>query len=142
MAGTTRQSRQRTDAYRTGGRHQLYNARRKRGWTGRNWACALLVAVIFTGMFVQVFSLAQLMGQQKQIAATSRRIRELKSQKENMEVTLNQYKRLDALSERAEQLGMVQPDMASVRRVPVTIASVESDTNAQTAFGGEGGENE
>ncbi|MDO4356668.1 MAG: septum formation initiator family protein [Clostridia bacterium] len=142
MAVAGRQNRHPADAYRRNGRHQLYNARRKRGWTARKLACATLVAVIFVGMFAQVYSLALLMGQQKQIVATTRQIRELKSQKENLEVALNQYKRLDLLSERAAKLGMVQPDAESVRLVSVTMESTQSDTNAQTAFGGEGGQDE
>ncbi len=142
MAMAQRQVRRPADAYRRDSRRQAHGARRRRGWTARKLACAVLIAVIFTGMFAQVYSLALLMGQQKQIVATTRQIRELQSQKENLEVALNQYKRLDLLSERAAKLGMVQPDAESVRIVSVTTESTESDTNAQTAFGGESGKDE
>lgn len=137
MTGADGKKHRPTDAYRTSGRHQLYNARPERNRKARRLACGVLIAVIFVGMFAQVFSLAQLMGQQKRIASVAKQVRELKSQKENMEVALNQYKRIDVLTERAAELGMVQPDAASVRTVSVTIASEESDTNAQTALGGE-----
>lgn len=118
------------------GCNQLYNARRPRP-KKRNWACCVLVAAIFVGMFAQITCLAQLMGQSKQIATAAASVKSLKAEKQNLEVALNQHKNLDNVQAKAEKLGMVPVSAENVRRVPVNLAANNnSDTNAQTANNG------
>lgn len=135
MAMTRPQEQYRRDDRRRPVRNELYNARKPRA-RKRNWACYVLVAVIFVGMFAQVFSLAQLMGQNKQIADANRTLKQLRAEKQNLEVALNQHKNLRNVEARAEDLGMVPLTADAIRRVPVMMAAQNSDTNAQTASNG------
>lgn len=135
MAMTRQQNHYRSDSCRRPVRNELYNARKPRA-KKRSWACYVLVTVIFVGMFAQVFSLAQLMGQSKQIAAAKASMKQLKAEKQNLEVALNQHKNLKNVEARAEDLGMVPLSADAIRRVPVMMAANDSDTNAQTANNG------
>lgn len=135
MAMTRPQDRYYSDSRRRTVRNELYNARKLRP-KKRNWAVCVLVAVIFVGMFAQVYSLAQLMGQNKQIAAANASMKQLKAEKQNLEVALNQHKNLKNVEARAEDLGMVPLSADAIRRVPVMMTAQNSDTNAQTANNG------
>lgn len=121
---------------RRNSRNRLYNAPAPRA--GRNWACWLLVLVIFAGAFSQIFSLAMLMHQHKQIDAANAQVQYLKNQERNARQALLQYTSDDSIEKRAEALGMIvaESENCEIRRVPVYMAAAVSDTNAQTAFAG------
>lgn len=127
----------RADAYPRIDRHQMYTRRNERGRRRLQWPVMVLVTVIFVGMFAQLFVLARMTSQQKQIAAIVKNNFDLTSRRDNLQVTLNQRSNIDSLTERATELGMFYPGSDSVRVVHVSVASAQSDTNAQTAYGGE-----
>lgn len=121
-------------ARRNRGRSELYNARKPR--RRFNWACCVLIAVIFIGSFAQVYSLACLMKQNGVIRENSAYVRQLRDDVRNAENVLLQHTNINVIRRGATALGMVAADSCEIRHVQVTLSATGSDTNAQTAYGG------
>lgn len=116
-------------------RGELYNARPTH--KPYNWACLVLIAVIFAGSIMQVWQLVNLMGQNKRIAEETAYVRELRDQVRNAENLLLQHTNISVIERAAAKLGMAEVDAETeIRRVPVILSARNSDTNAQTAYGG------
>lgn len=90
----------------------------------------LFALVMFAGLFSQITMLAKVSGQQKQIAKVEKQIRELTANADNLNLCLNQYKNLDRVAARAQQLGMERPNETQIRVVslPGTIESTSTQS--------------
>lgn len=127
---------QRRNARRPVRAGELYNARQPK--RRRNWACCVLIAVIFVGSVLQVWQLAGLMGQNKRIAEESTYVRTLRDEVRNTQNLILQHTNLEVISREAAKLGMVAvSEDTEIRNVPVAVMAKNSDTNAQTAYGGQ-----
>lgn len=102
---------------------------RRAAWNRRLLIVAALV--LFAGLFLQITMLARISSQSKQASALEREIMELSASAENLELSINQYHNLDAIEQRARQLGMEQPGDTQIRVVRVAQSETEN-TSAQT----------
>ena len=99
----------------------------------------LLIAaavVLFCGLFAQIAVRAQVVGQNKQIAAVQAQIRALSVDADNLTLCINQHHDLEAIGRRALAMGMGQPTEDQLRRVSLPAAG---NTSTQTVanIGGE-----
>jgi hypothetical protein len=74
--------------------------------------------------------LACISGQQKQVKALEKELRELDAKADNFDLCLNQFKNLERISLRAQQLGMEQPTETQIRVVNLPNAIVSTSTQS------------
>ncbi|MBR1560073.1 MAG: septum formation initiator family protein [Clostridia bacterium] len=87
--------------------------------------------VLFVGMFAQVFMIARLSRQNKDMRAVELEIRDLNANAENLKLALNQLGDLELVAARAEKLGMKTPGEGQIR--VVNLPDVVGNTSAQSA---------
>ena len=91
----------------------------------------VFAAVLFVGLFSQVAMVARLSGQAKVTRAVEREIRDLSANADNLNLSLNQFRSLDRVAMRAEQLGMEQPAEGQIR--VVSLPGMLQNTSTQSA---------
>ena len=108
---------------------------RQRRRTGRaSRALSIILAVVlFTGLFMQIGWLSDITKQAKKNDAMVREIAEMNAAADNLRVALSRYHNLDAIREKAEELGMKMPDSTQIRVISLP-AGMTGDTSAQTAM--------
>lgn len=91
----------------------------------------VFVVVLVLGAFAQIAMIARVTGQNKQVWAVEREIRDLSANADNLNLSLNQFKNLDRVAARAKKLGMEEPsgDQIRVVRLPGAL----EDTSTQSA---------
>lgn len=106
------------------------NGRRARQRRLSRILMCVFALVLFAGMAVQITMLASISGQQKQVKAIEKEIRELGAKADNLNLCLNQFKNTERISLRAAQLGMEQPAETQIRVVnlPATIVSTSTQS--------------
>ena len=91
----------------------------------------VFAAVLFVGLFSQVAMVARLSGQAKVTRAVEREIRDLSANADNLNLSLNQFRSLDRVAMRAQQLGMEQPAEGQIR--VVSLPGMLQNTSTQSA---------
>lgn len=86
--------------------------------------------VMFVGLASQITMLACISGQQKQVKAVEKELRELDAKADNLDLCLNQFKNTERISLRAAQLGMEQPAETQIRVVNLPNAIVSTSTQS------------
>ena len=89
------------------------------------------VAVMVVGAFAQIAMIARVTGQNKQVRAIEREIRDLSANADNLNLSLNQFRSLDRVAMRAQQLGMEQPAEGQIR--VVSLPGMLQNTSTQSA---------
>ena len=91
----------------------------------------VFVVVLVLGAFAQIAMIARVTGQNKQVWAVEREIRDLSANADNLTLSLNQFRNLDRVAARAKKLGMEEPsgDQIRVVRLPAAL----EDTSTQSA---------
>ena len=89
------------------------------------------VAVMVVGAFTQIAMIARVTGQNKQVRAIEREIRDLSANADNLNLSLNQFRSLDRVAMRAQQLGMEQPAEGQIR--VVSLPGMLQNTSTQSA---------
>lgn len=91
----------------------------------------VFVVVLVLGAFAQIAMIARVTGQNKQVWAVEREIRDLSANADNLNLSLNQFRNLDRVAARAKKLGMEEPsgDQIRVVRLPAAL----EDTSTQSA---------
>ena len=115
-------------------RVRVDGARRHDG--NRLWI-ALAAAVLFAGLFLQITMLSRVSSVSKRASALEQESDRLNREAVNLELRINEFHNLDRIAERAQEMGMVQPDETQIRAVRVK--KTDEDTSTQAA-GGSGGE--
>lgn len=90
----------------------------------------VFAVVLFVGMVSQITMLACISGQQKQVKALEKELHELDAKADNFDLCLNQFKNLERISLRAQQLGMEQPTETQIRVVNLPNAIVSTSTQS------------
>ena len=95
----------------------------------------IFVAVLVIGAFTQVAMIARLTGQNKQVRAVEREIRDLSANADNLNLTLNQFRNLDRVAARAAKLGMEQPSEGQIRvvRLPAALENTSTQSAGNTS---------
>ena len=97
----------------------------------------VFAAVLFVGLFSQVAMVARLSGQAKVTRAVEREIRDLSANADNLNLSLNQFRSLDRVAMRAQQLGMEQPAEGQIRVVSLPGALQNTSTQSAENIGAE-----
>lgn len=97
----------------------------------------VFMAVLFVGLFVQIFMVARLARQNKRIQALELEIRDLSATADNLSLSLSHYRSLDRVAAQAEKLGMDVPAEGQIR--VVNVPEIVEDTSAQ-GVGSDAGE--
>jgi len=90
----------------------------------------VFAVVLFAGLVSQITMLACISGQQKQVKAMEKELRELDATADNLDLCLNQFRNLERISLRAQQLGMEQPVDAQIRVVNLPHSIVSTSTQS------------
>ena len=91
----------------------------------------VFVAVLLIGAFSQVAMIARITGQNKRVRAVETEIRHLSANADNLNLSLNQFRSLDRVAMRAQQLGMEQPAEGQIR--VVSLPGMLQNTSTQSA---------
>lgn len=97
----------------------------------------VFMAVLFVGLFVQIFMVARLARQNKRIQALELEIRDLSATADNLSLSLSHYRSLDRVAAQAEKLGMDVPAEGQIR--VVNVPEIVEGTSAQ-GVGSDAGE--
>lgn len=94
----------------------------------------VFVAILLVGAFTQIAMIARVTGQNKQVQAVEKEIRDLNANAENLNLCLNQYKNLDRVAARAAKLGMDKPsgDQIRVVRLPAQLENTSTQSVANS----------
>ena len=90
----------------------------------------VFVMVLLAGVISQITLLACISGQQKQVSALEKSIRELDANADNLNLCLNQFKNTERISLSAQELGMEQPNETQIRVVNLPNAIVSTSTQS------------
>lgn len=90
----------------------------------------VFAVVLFVGLFSQITLLACISGQQKQVETMEKQLRALDAQADNLNLCLNQFRNLERITLRAQQLGMEQPTDSQIRVVNLPYAIVSTSTQS------------
>ena len=112
------------------------DAAARRRYGNRPWI-ALTAAVLFAGLFLQITMLSRISSVSKRASALESETARLNREAVNLELRVNEFHNLDRIAERAQQMGMVQPDEAQIRAVRVEKTDADTSTQAAGASGGE-----
>ena len=112
-------------------RKQTKRARLEQGRRARRIMTTAFVAVLFVGLFVQIFMIARLAGQNKAIQAVETEIKHLSAEANNLNLALNQYRSTARVESQAKRLGMERPEGEQLR--VVSVPEIIEDTSAQSA---------
>lgn len=95
----------------------------------------IFVAVLLLGAFTQVAMLARVTGQNKQVRAIEKEIKNLSANADNLNLSLNQFKSLDRVAARAAKLGMEEPtgDQIRVVRLPAELENTSTQSAGNTS---------
>ena len=116
---------------------QTKRRRLERGRRDRRIMTVAFVAVLFVGLFVQIFMIARLAGQNKQMQALETEMKTLRADADNLNLALNQYRSTARVETQAKKLGMEKPEAEQLR--VVSVPEIIEDTSAQSAgFAGAG----
>ena len=93
------------------------------------------VAVMVVGAFAQIAMIARVTGQNKQVRAIEREIRDLSANADNLNLSLNQFRNLDRVAARAKKLGMEEPsgDQIRVVRLPAALDNTSTQSAGNTS---------
>jgi len=91
----------------------------------------VFVAVLLIGAFSQVAMIARITGQNKRVRAVETEIRNLSANADNLNLSLNQFRSLDRVAMRAQQLDMEQPAEGQIR--VVSLPGMLQNTSTQSA---------
>ena len=105
--------------------------RRERDRKLNRWLMLMFALVLFIGVLTQITMMARLSGQNKQLVAAERRIRELRASEDNLYLSLGKYHNLERIAAKARQLGMGQPDETQLR--VVNLPDLIDSTSTQSA---------
>jgi len=86
--------------------------------------------VLVVGVVSQITMLACISGQNKQVKAVEKQLKELDARTDNLNLCLNQFKSIERIALRAEQLGMEQPTETQIRVVSLPNAIVSTSTQS------------
>lgn len=116
---------------------RLTGARRAREKRICRFLAGVLTLMLFAGLFTQIALLARVSGQQKEIQSVEREIRELNANADNLNLCLNQFRNLERIAARAQQLGMEQPTETQIRVVNLPAAIENTSTQSAENTGAE-----
>ena len=102
----------------------------------RPWI-ALTAAVLFAGLFLQITMLSRVSSVSKRASALERETAALRREAVNLELRVNEFHNLDRIAERAQEMGMAQPDETQIRAVRVEETDEDTSTQAAGDYGGE-----
>lgn len=117
-------------------RRNTSHSRSRRPDRPLNWACCLLIAVIFIGSVLQIWSLTALSGQRKQIETETDNLKVLQDAVHNAENELIRVTNISLIERKAGELGLMKAEDEEIRLVQIVQMAKNSDTNAQTAYSG------
>ena len=95
----------------------------------------IFAAVLLVGAFMQIAMIARVTGQNKQVRAVEREIRNLTANADNLNLSLNQFKNLDRVAARAAKLGMEKPTGSQIRvvRLPAALENTSTQSAGNTS---------
>lgn len=116
-------------------RSQTKRTRRESARRANRTLIMVFVAVLVLGAFTQVAMIARVTGQNKQVRAVEREIRNLSASADNLNLSLNQFRNLDRVAARAEKLGMEKPsgDQIRVVRLPAELENTSTQSAGNTS---------
>ena len=117
-------------------RNETKRARNQRQQEAGRRMMLVFAAVFFIGLALQITMVVRLMQQNKRMQALEAEIRQWSARADNLELAVNQYKRLDRVAEQAARLGMEEPTGDQIR--VVNVPELIEDTSAQSAGKGAG----
>ena len=112
------------------------DAAARRRYGNRPWI-ALTAAVLFAGLFLQITMLSRVSSISKRASALERETAALRREAVNLELRVNEFHNLDRIAERAQEMGMAQPDETQIRAVRVEETDEDTSTQAAGDSGGE-----
>ena len=80
---------------------------------------ALVVIVLFAGLFVQITMLSRIHAENKRAAKAEDQVNALMYRIENLERDINTYRNSDEIEQRARELGMQDADQTQLRSIYV-----------------------
>ena len=91
----------------------------------------IFAAVLFIGLFAQIFMIARLSAQNKKLRSVEASIKNLTSEIQNYDLALNQLRNPERIGRRAAALGMFKPEGNQLR--VVNLPELLENTSAQSA---------
>ena len=116
-------------------RSQAKRSRRERIRQTNRTLIVIFAAVLLVGAFMQIAMIARVTGQNKQVRAVEREIRDLTANADNLNLSLNQFKNLDRVAARAAKLGMEKPTGSQIRvvRLPAALENTSTQSAGNTS---------
>ena len=116
-------------------RSQAKRSRRERIRQTNRTLIVIFAAVLLVGAFMQIAMIARVTGQNKQVRAVEREIRNLTANADNLNLSLNQFKNLDRVAARAAKLGMEKPTGSQIRvvRLPAALENTSTQSAGNTS---------
>ena len=116
-------------------RSQAKRSRRERIRQTNRTLIVIFAAVMLVGAFMQIAMIARVTGQNKQVRAVEREIRNLTANADNLNLSLNQFKNLDRVAARAAKLGMEKPTGSQIRvvRLPAALENTSTQSAGNTS---------
>ena len=116
-------------------RNQAKRSRRERIRQTNRTLIVIFAAVMLVGAFMQIAMIARVTGQNKQVRAVEREIRNLTANADNLNLSLNQFKNLDRVAARAAKLGMEKPTGSQIRvvRLPAALENTSTQSAGNTS---------
>lgn len=112
-------------------RKQTKRSRLEQGRRVRRIMTAAFVAVLFVGLFVQIFMITRLAGQNKEMQDLEYEMKTLRADANNLNLALNQYRSTERVEAQAKKLGMERPEAEQLR--VVSVPEIIENTSAQSA---------